>query len=74
MRRLSSVLTTRSFANAIALSNDPLILTPIFFYFNFSISSSITRLNKNGESRQPCFSPDLIPIFRVVLTPTLYMH
>ena len=70
MRTFSSIIATRFSTNAVTLSNVPLILTPIFHDFNFSISSSITRLNKKGERGQPCFTPVLIPIFRVVLPPT----
>ena len=66
----SSFIVTRSSVNVITLCNVPLILTPMFLDFSFSISWSITRLNKSGERRQPCLTSEFILIFQVVLLPT----
>ena len=51
-----------SSAKAMMLINVSPNLTPILFCSIFSINSSITMLNRSGDSGQPCFTPALISI------------
>ena len=57
---LCSMMSPRSSANAITDINSSYTSIPIFFFFSHSSSSSIIRLNKNGDSGHPCFTPEMI--------------
>ena len=63
-------MSAKSSAKAIQHNNLLLILIPTFNLCTFSNSSSLIKLDNNGDSGQPRLSPAFILMSLVVLPPT----